>query len=142
MNGGRSKGSGFGARIITLTDLHNMQKEEERKFAEGPNGPGGGIGRINGGISGESHTSAILGAGSDTNTRIMTTQGIDLLAFKRIGAECVRLTNIYRMKKGLAPVQWNEELAVIGHGHSKDMGEGKVCWWICSSDYCYCCFRE
>ena len=47
----------------------------------------------------------------------------DLL--KKMGLECLKLTNEYRKKNGLRILGWNDEIFKIGMKHSKDMALGK-----------------
>jgi len=43
-----------------------------------------------------------------------------------IGKQCLVLTNIYREKNFLPPLEWNDELWKIAYTHSKNMGDKKV----------------
>jgi len=57
-----------------------------------------------------------------------------------IGREALRLTNAFRSQQRLPPLQWNQAMAKIGAGHSKNMGDGKVAKApLAVSAYCSYC---
>ena len=49
-----------------------------------------------------------------------------VLKTNEISERALELTNEFRKKNGLPPVQWSQELCDIGMNHSRDMGEGRV----------------
>ena len=66
-----------------------------------------------------------------STTPVHTSRGNDLVSernLKRVGKECLRLINEFRsrQKPRLRPVEWSEELFVIGSQHSRNMSEKKV----------------
>ena len=45
---------------------------------------------------------------------------------RQVERETFKLINAYRDGEGLAPLRWNEEIAAIARGHSRDMASGDV----------------
>ena len=43
-----------------------------------------------------------------------------------IGKDCLKLTNEFRSKNGLPPLEWDDSIWALAYIHSKNMGEGVV----------------